>query len=131
MLQRCCDAAAMLLRRCGDAAMLLRRCDAAATLQTDHSATGCFWLSEQEAFHDQTSPHAPPQVCAATAASLPVITSQRAQTSVHVCADNKQESVCDVEPHTQINPRSPRMEMAHRGGASQVIISHLKHLEQA
>lgn len=83
-------------------------------------------MSEQEAFQDQTTPHSPPQVCAAT-----VITSQRAKTSVHVSAYSEQEAVFDVEPHTQINPRPPRMEIAHRGGASQVIISHLKHLEQA
>lgn len=49
----------------------------------------------------------------------------------HVSTHNKLESVFDVEPHTQINPGSPRMEAAHRGGASQLIISHLKHLELA
>lgn len=50
---------------------------------------------------------------------------------MHVAPYNKQESVFDVEPHTQINPGSPRMQIAHRGGASQIIIFHLKHLEQA
>lgn len=88
-------------------------------------------MSEQEAFHDQTTPPSSPQVCGATASPLPVITSQQAKTSVHVSTHNKLESVFDVEPHTQINPGSPRMEAAHRGGASQLIISHLKHLERA
>lgn len=87
-------------------------------------------MSEREAFHDQTTPHSSPQVCGATADPLPVITSQQAKTSVHVSTRNKPESVFDVEPHTQINPGSPRMEAAHRRGASQLIISHPKRLER-
>lgn len=49
---------------------------------------------------------------------------------MHVSARNKQASVFDVEPHARINPGSPRVEIAQRGGASQVIISLPKRLQR-